>query len=544
MKTKIPSLNLVRVLVIVALVISLALGAISPAKASITYTVIGWGKNNSGEATIPANLTDVVVIAAGGAHSLALKGDGTVVAWGWNGYGQTDVPSGLTGVGAISAGREHSLALKSDGTVVGWGSNIYGQTSIPSDLANVVAISAGEYHSLALESDGTVTGWGGNNYGQIRIPYGLTNVVAIAAGFRHSLALKGDGTVVAWGDNGFGEITIPNGLTNVIAIAAGAHYSLALKSDGTVVGWGYQGMGLAPIPSDATDVVAIAAGLYHNLVLKRDGTVVAWGFASGYGENTTPPGLTGVVAIAAGHQFNLVLVPAEVPSNTAPVANPGGPYLGAVNTTISFDGSLSSDPEGDPLTYAWGFGDGGTATGAMPTHTFTASGLYNVCLTVNDGSLDSDPACTLAVVYDPSAGFVTGGGWIDTPVGAYKPDESLAGKATFGFMSKYQKGASVPTGNTAFQFDLAGMSFASQSYEWLVVNQGGTNAQFKGSGLINGAADPNGNAYKFMLWASDGSPDTFRIRIWWEDADGEHDVYDNDVAQAIGAGNIVVHAGK
>jgi len=544
MKTKILSSNLVRVLVIVALVIPLALGAISPARASITYTVIGWGKNNSGEATIPANLTDVVAIAAGGAHSLALKGDGTVVAWGWNGYGQTDVPSDLTGVVAISAGREHSLALKSDGSVVGWGSNSYGQTSIPSGLTNIVAISAGEYHSLALESDGTVVGWGSNSYGQTSIPSGLTNIVAISAGFRHSLALKGDRTVVGWGDNSSGETTIPSGLTNVIAIAAGAHYSLALKSDRTIAGWGLQSMGLAPIPSNATDVVAIAAGLYHNLLLKSDGTVVAWGFPSGYGENTTPPGLTGVVAIAAGHQFNLALVPAEVPSNTAPTADPGGPYLGAVNTIIGFDGSLSSDPENDALTYAWDFGDGASGTGAVPTYSYSAAGVYNVCLTVSDGSLSSDPACTMAVIYDPSAGFVTGGGWIDSPAGAYKTDESLTGKATFGFMSKYQKGASVPTGNTAFQFDLAGLAFSSGSYDWLVVNQAGLNAQFKGSGLINGNPDPNGNAYKFMLWAGDGSPDTFRIRIWSEDAAGEHDVYDNSTAQAIGAGNIVVHTGK
>jgi hypothetical protein len=241
------------------------------------------------------------------------------------------------------------------------------------------------------------------------------------------------------------------------------------------------------------------------------------------------------------HALSAVLPTSD---NTAPTANPGGPYLGAVNTSIAFDGSLSSDPENDPLTYAWDFGDGATGTGATPTHSYPATGIYNVCLTVHDGSLDSDAACTLAVVYDPSAGFVTGGGWIDSPAGAYKADETLAGKATFGFVSKYQRGASVPTGTTAFEFDLAGLEFSSTSYEWLVVNKTGTNAQFKGSGLINGAADPNGNAYKFMLWAEDGSRDTFRIRIWWEDAAGEHDVYDNTTAQAIGAGNIVVHTGK
>ncbi len=235
-------------------------------------------------------------------------------------------------------------------------------------------------------------------------------------------------------------------------------------------------------------------------------------------------------------------------TNTAPTANPGGPYLGAINTSIAFDGSFSSDPENDPLTYSWSFGDGGTAAEATPAHVYTAAGVYQVCLTVSDGEFDSASACTLAVVYDPSAGFVTGGGWINSPAGAFLADDNLAGKATFGFVSRYQKGASLPSGNTAFAFDLAGLSFASSSYEWLVVNQSGANAQFKGSGLINGAADPNGSAYKFMLWASDGastsSADTFRIKIWWEDAAGMHDVYDNGVAQPIGAGNIVVHKSK
>ena len=44
-----------------------------------------------------------------------------------------------------------------------------------------------------------------------------------------------------------------------------------------------------------------------------------------------------------------------------------------------------------------------------------------------------------------------------------------------------------------------------------------------------------------MIWATDGSPDTFRIRIWYEANGSEIDVYDNGVDQAIGGGNIVVH---
>jgi predicted outer membrane repeat protein len=231
----------------------------------------------------------------------------------------------------------------------------------------------------------------------------------------------------------------------------------------------------------------------------------------------------------------------ETGDNTAPIADPGGPYLGAIDTAIPFDGGASFDPDGDALTYTWDLGDSGTATEAMPSHSYAAVGIYNVCLTVNDGLVDSEEVCTLAVVYDPSAGFVTGGGWIDSPEGAYIPDPNLSGKATFGFVSKYKKGASVPEGNTEFQFQAGGFNFHSTAYDWLVV-EGKTKAQFKGSGTVNGALDPNGNEYKFMLWASDEEPDTFRIRIWWEDADGtEYDVYDNGFNQAISGGSIVVH---
>ncbi len=64
--------------------------------------------------------------------------------------------------------------------------------------------------------------------------------------------------------------------------------------------------------------------------------------------------------------------------------------------------------------------------------------------------------------------------------------------------------------------------------------------QFKGSGSVNSAMDPNGKPYRFMLRVANGSPDSFKIRIHWEDATGEHVVFDNDNSQVIGGGNIAV----
>ena len=128
------------------------------------------------------------------------------------------------------------------------------------------------------------------------------------------------------------------------------------------------------------------------------------------------------------------------------------------------------------------------------------------------------------VVYDPLGGYVTGGGWVNSPLGAYMLDPTLAGKATFGFVARYLKGAKVPTGNTEFQFKAGNLNFNSTAYQWLVVS--GAKAQFKGWGTING----DGN-YAFMLTAIDGQvnggggADRFRIRIW-DDAGGAK-IYDN-----------------
>jgi subtilisin family serine protease len=72
--------------------------------------------------------------------------------------------------------------------------------------------------------------------------------------------------------------------------------------------------------------------------------------------------------------------------NDPPVVVAGEPYAGDEGSAVDFDGSASSDPNGRPLTYAWSFGDGGTATGPTPTHTYADNGDYTVTLTVADES--------------------------------------------------------------------------------------------------------------------------------------------------------------
>jgi hypothetical protein len=178
------------------------------------------------------------------------------------------------------------------------------------------------------------------------------------------------------------------------------------------------------------------------------------------------------------------------------------------------------------------------ATGTLP------AGIYTTRVKVTDDvGNDVEDVSAYIVVYDPSGGFVTGGGWIISPINAYLDDLSLTGKANFGFVSKYQPGRTVPTGNTEFQFHAGNLNFKSTVYEWLVV--AGDRAQFKGDGTINGVG-----GFGFLLTSIDGSPDKFRIKIVRKSDDAV--IYDNQrgldedspAATALGGGSIVIHNKK
>jgi hypothetical protein len=240
----------------------------------------------------------------------------------------------------------------------------------------------------------------------------------------------------------------------------------------------------------------------------------------------------------------------------------------AVNLSATFTANTLSTPSAEwaltnaanPATNAATVGviSAPNITGSI---TFAAADVYGFTLTFTDGlggivianTVASSPATI--VIYDPSAGFVTGGGWINSPVGAYTPNPTLTGKATFGFVSKYQKGATVPTGDTEFQFQVASFEFHSNIYQWMVVSGG--LAQYKGTGTINGTG-----SFNFMLTARDGAlysagtPDGFRMKI--TDSSGSV-VYDNMAASAsgdtltsgntevlgdngVGGGSIIIHS--
>lgn len=241
----------------------------------------------------------------------------------------------------------------------------------------------------------------------------------------------------------------------------------------------------------------------------------------------------------------------NVPPTCGPVSAPLAPS--PVGATVSISAPIVDPEPADTHTgtVAWGDGTsspaavaGGVATAG---HAYAAPGVYTVTVDVADDD-GGTASCVFryVVVYDPSAGFVTGGGWIDSPAGAYAADPAATGRASFGFVARYQRGATVPTGQTQFQFKAGRLDFHSTAYEWLVI--AGARAKFKGTGEIGGVG-----GYSFMLTAIDGQSsggggaDRFRIKIWSTATGGV--VYDNqpgasddgDAATTLGGGSVAIH---
>jgi PKD repeat protein len=94
-------------------------------------------------------------------------------------------------------------------------------------------------------------------------------------------------------------------------------------------------------------------------------------------------------------------------ANRPPTAAPGGPYTGIEGAAVAFNGGGSSDPDGDPITYAWAFGDGTTGTGATPSHTYADNGTYTVSLTVTDSKGAASAAVTTTATIANAVPVVT-----------------------------------------------------------------------------------------------------------------------------------------
>lgn len=175
-----------------------------------------WGDNGDGRAAVPGGLSGLVSIEGGSNSSIGLRRDGTLVEWG---FPRTS-PTYATNLVAIALGDHHRLALTSEGRVISWPTDWSG-AKVPNDLPRAIAVAAGGNHSVALVSDGVTN------------PNWATAQAQVVNGFVVGVTVINPGRgytepplVLIRGGNG-------TGATAVATIADGAVTGIAITNPGS-----------------------------------------------------------------------------------------------------------------------------------------------------------------------------------------------------------------------------------------------------------------------------------------------------------------------
>ena len=282
---------------------------------------------------------------------------------------------------AVAAGSAHTVAIKNDGTLWAWGNNEQGQLgdgtqtdrNIPVQVGtdtDWATVGAGEFHTVATKENGELWAWGYNDSGQlgdntttprsdtpVRVIGGasgeyLEDVIAVSAGGKYTVAIKKNGELWAWGNNSLGQLglgatpttsRIPLQVGTDIdwkAVATGSSHTVAIKKNGELWAWGWNTAGelgdgtrtqhnrpvqvkIDPNKGIDTDWVSVSVGLFHTIALKKDSTLWAWGWNNHgqLGKGTTEantnipenhsPGRLGkaadLVEVSGGYEYSIAL---------------------------------------------------------------------------------------------------------------------------------------------------------------------------------------------------------------------------------------------
>jgi PKD repeat protein len=326
--------------------------------------------------------------------------DGSIASYAWN-FGNGSAGSGVSpSVTYASAGTFTVTLTVNDNS---------GATSPPATTS--VTVSVGLQPPVANA--------GGPYTGSIGVPVAFTGT-----GSRDP-----DGSIVsyAWnfGDGGSGSGPIP---THTYATAGTFTVTLTVTDNDNLTNAATasvnitDGSGMQPPVANPggpyTGTTGRAISFDGSASRDPDGTIVSHDWSFGDGGTASGPQPLHAYATAdsytvtlrvtddtgRSHSASTTAVVTE-PVNQAPTANPGGPYSGTPGSAISFNGSGSSDPDGNIVSWDWNFGDGSTGSGATPAHTYAAAGEYTVTLVVTDNSgARSAMASTRASIRNSSSG--------------------------------------------------------------------------------------------------------------------------------------------
>lgn len=198
-----------------------------------------------------------------------------------------------------------------------------------------------------------------------------------------------------------------------------------------------------------------------------------------------------------------------------------GPLTGKpfkIGSLVDFSGEFWDKP-GNKHTAKWLIDGNTSVKGAITepaltkngkvtgSYKFGSAGVYKLQMNVTDQAGVTSYANTngdleeIIVIYDPNGGYIYGGGWFNSPAGALRSNPTATGKVSYGFALNYFKNATLPKGETQFEFKVGEFEFNAVNFDYLSIS--GAKAQFKGTGKIVGGQ----SGINFIATVIDGDID-------------------------------------
>lgn len=274
-----------------------------------------WGSDGNGECggvgtawtrRRPAQLGNVVSIAAGDGVTATVDSSGKFVAWGYDYYGDCTLPQPIQPIRAVANSLGSPLWLRSDGAVIarpGFSLGGYQRFDAEGLRANALVGALSSYVAGLVAVDGSLHLWGTAPLRQI--PPSARYVQSAAVGGAHAVVIDRAGKVRSWtSSNDPSLLPMPTGIGQAAQVAAGANHALAVSTKGRVYAWGYNYAHQCDVPVDLPPVRMVAADGESSLALLQDGSIRAWGGYSGQPEQI-PSSVGALVWLEASGNYRI-----------------------------------------------------------------------------------------------------------------------------------------------------------------------------------------------------------------------------------------------
>ena len=281
-----------------------------------------WGVDTEDDVLeMPNNASsNIVDVAAGDRHVVALNKSGDIIGWGQNDFGQAEF--GYTQkmsledgekIVKLTAGEKYSALLTNQGRVIVWGATGANALDvIPTDVQGRVVDFDGSSYNLAVKlDDGTcrilgVVGDMTTNIPEV-LKDGSEKVKDIKLSYNNAIVLSESGKVYVWGGSGDGMLNTPKFKSKIVGVEAARTALYAYDENGKVYAWGNNDLGLINVPSSAkNDTVKMYSDYFQTYAVTKSDKIASWG-NDGYTLGTDAQGRDFLTRLIHGGRITLLV---------------------------------------------------------------------------------------------------------------------------------------------------------------------------------------------------------------------------------------------